>query len=101
MKRAESVQSAYDSFRRRILRSWPSVDDYIRATKFIDGPICFEPNPFPYRGLGRRHWILWSSRPLRTPEIEQILRGWPPHRIQINKPDSQSVPGVWHAHVFF
>lgn len=101
MKRAASVQAAYDAACRRILRKWSSVDAYIRATKFVDGPICFEPNPYPYRGLGRRHWILWSLRPLRNAEIAEILRGWPPHRVQINKRGDQSVPGVWHAHVFF
>lgn len=102
MKRTSEVQAAYNAFRTRVLREWPSIDDYIRTVKFQGGvDMAFEPNPFPYKGLGLRHWILWSIRPLKNREIHTFLEGLPPYRIQINKKNEQSVPDVWHAHVIF
>lgn len=102
MKRSPSIQAAYDAFRRRVLREWPSMADYIHATKFRgESTWSFEPNPFPYKGLGSRHWILWSVRPLSVLSIHGLLKGAPPYRIQINKKDDQSIPEVWHAHILF
>jgi hypothetical protein len=102
MKREPAVQASYDAFRRHILKEWPSVEHYIHATKFQGGAaVVFEPNLFPYKGLGSRHWILWSVRPLRRSSIEKLLQGFPPYRVQINKKSDQSVPGVWHAHILF
>lgn len=102
MKREPEVQAAYNAFRRRVLKEWESMDHYIHATKFKDeATLAFEPNPFPYKGLGSRHWILWSTRPIRQRDIKRMLVGVPPYRIQINKKNDQSIPGVWHAHIIF
>ena len=123
--RDATTEEAYERFRRRILTRWASMEDYIRATMFRwtiavgrDGrrvalrqrlsggsPIAFEPNPFPYAvGPAEAHWILWAERPMSRPLIQKYLDAVLPagmrSRFYINRRVQQSVPGVWHAHVF-
>jgi hypothetical protein len=123
-KRAAATEEAYDCFRRRVLSGWASMEDYIRATMFrwtiglargkrvalrlrLSGgrPIAFEPNPFPYAvGPAEAHWVLWAERPMSRPLIQKYLDTVLPtgirSRFYVNHRTQQSVPGVWHAHVF-
>ncbi len=116
------TEEAYVRFRRHVLAQWTSIEDYIRATKFRwivdmgrDGrhvavrpsgrSIAFEPNPFPYVvGPGEAHWVLWAERPMSRPLIQKYLDTVLPtgvrSRFYVNHRKQQSVPGVWHAHVF-
>lgn len=125
MKRDAATEAAYVYFRRRVLAGWASMEDYIRATMFRwvvdvgrDGrrvalrprlsggrPIAFEPNPFSYVvGPAEAHWVLWSERPMSRPLIQKYLDAVLPvgmrTRFYVNRRVKQSVPGVWHAHVF-
>jgi hypothetical protein len=118
------TEEAYVRFRRDVLARWASMEDYIRATMFRwivdmgrDGrrvaarpgvgrrPIAFEPNPFPYMVRpAEAHWVLWAERPMSRPLIQKYLDTVLPTgmraRFYINRRSKQSVPGVWHAHVF-
>lgn len=129
MKRARdaATEAAYETYCGKVLAQWTSMEDYIRATLFRwtiaverDGrrvavrprplrlggrPIVFEPNPFPYAvGPAEAHWVLWSERPLSRPLIQKYLDAVLPvgmrSRFYVNRRVQQSVPGVWHAHVF-
>lgn len=125
-RRDAATEEAYERFRRRILAVWESMEDYIRATVFRwtigvergkrvarrprplrsgGRPIAFEPNPFPYAvGPTEAHWVLWAERSMSRPLIQKYLDAVLPagtkFRYFINRRTQQSVPGVWHAHVF-
>lgn len=124
-RRDAATEEAYERFRHGILARWASMEDYIRATVFRwvvhigrDGrrvavrprrtggrPIAFAPNPFPYAvGLAEAHWVLWAERPMSRPLIQKYLDTVLPTgmrtRFYVNRRTQQSVPGVWHAHVF-
>lgn len=128
-RRDAATEEAYARFRQRVLTGWASMEDYIRATMFRwvvdvgrgDGrrvavrPRCsggggvpmiaFEPNPFPYAvGPAEAHWVLWAERPMSRPLIRKYLDAVLPAgmhvRFYVNRRVKQSVPGVWHAHVF-
>lgn len=59
------------------------------------------PNKYPYWTVkGIQHWLLWSDRPLSAASVQAILGNrdivW-----FVNQPELRSVPGLWHAHVFY
>ena len=125
-ERRDSVtEEAYMRFRGKVLAQWASMEDYICATMFRwtigfergkrvavrpqisrrGRPIAFEPNPFPYTvAPAEAHWVLWAERPMSRPIIKKYLDAVLPAgvrtRFYINRRVQQSVPGVWHAHVF-
>jgi hypothetical protein len=63
------------------------------------------PNKYPYwTAKGIHHWLLWSDRPLTAASVNAIL-GWEFGGDEViwfvNQPELRSVPGLWHAHVFW
>lgn len=121
--RDAATEEAYASFRRYILARWKSMEDYIRVTRlgWIKGRSCadsrriamrrsraqtlfFEPNRFPYVGVEGAHWILWADRPMSHALIQKYLEArigpGVPFYFYVNRRVKQSIPGVWHAHVF-
>lgn len=59
------------------------------------------PNKYPYwTTKDIQHWLLWSDRPLSAASVRAILGDgeavW-----FVNQPELRSVPGLWHAHVFW
>jgi hypothetical protein len=121
-QRAADVEEAYARFRRYILARWASMEDYIRVTRlgWAEGrdrngrriavrrlraqALFFEPNRFPYAGAEDTHWILWADRPMSRALVRKYVetRIGPdvPFHFYVNRRSKQSVPGVWHAHVF-
>jgi hypothetical protein len=64
------------------------------------------PNKYPYWTTPDiHHWILWSDHPLSTAIVQKRLeRDLPPTSEFIwftNAAHLQSIPGLWHAHVFW
>jgi hypothetical protein len=125
LQRDAATEEAYARFRRHVLARWASMEDYIRETVLHwtvgmgrDGRrvalrqrrtggihMAFEQNPFPYAvGPVESHWILWAERPMSRPLIQKYLDSVLPagmrYRFYVNRRVQQSVPGVWHAHVF-
>ena len=123
-KRDAEVEEAYARFSLYILARWATMEDYIRVTRlgWTEGrgrgcdsrriavrrsrgqAIYFEPNRFPYAGAEGAHWILWADRAMSRPVVQKYLEArlgpGVPFHFYVNRRSKQSVPGVWHAHVF-
>jgi hypothetical protein len=123
-QRDAATEEAYARFRHYILARWASMEDYIRVTRlgWAEGrgrngrriavrrlrmrsqALFFEPNRFPYEGAEGAHWILWADRPMSRDLVRKYVeaRIGPdvPFHFYVNRRSKQSVPGVWHAHVF-
>ncbi len=123
-QRDAATEEAYARFRRYILAQWVSMEDYIRVTRlgWAEGrdregrriavrrsrtrapTLFFEPNRFSYAGTEGAHWILWADRPMSRALVRKYVetRIGPdvPFKFYVNRRSKQSVPGVWHAHVF-
>lgn len=123
--RSARDERRYGARRRVVSLRYASYEDYIK-TKHLgfgrsengDGKIeavaregvraiYFAKNQFPYEGLGEgvSHWVLFSLVPLTKRQVDALLSVYlpegTPRSHYVNPPALRSVPGIWHAQVFF
>lgn len=125
--RGAAAQAAYEAALGATRREWRSVEDAIRARALgwarargadgrwaaerVEGAVSrlLQPNPWPYDvPAGVEHWLLWWDEAAAPDEAEAeafVARHAPRWaarwRVSRNPPAARSVPGLWHAHVFF
>jgi hypothetical protein len=119
--RYKCVQKQYDRHKKRILKDYKSYADYIKIFYLNYAPVkydkisaqrvensrqfCFIPNAFPYiipRNI--QQYVLFSIRPLKSNNILKIVKNHVGNNmiftVQINPVPEQSIPELWHCHIF-
>lgn len=89
-----------------------NIVSYIKNKYDLDNKkIVFVKNPFPYDFVdGINHYILWSSNPLTSEEINNYLNAYfnkPKSKFKyeftwfVNHVQNMSIPDIWHCQVFW
>lgn len=121
--RTAIVQARYDRQKKEIVSKYASYEDFVRIRLFQDsfimGPdkkvraqsassqeFIFEKNKYPYHlERGIHHYVLFARTAWSSARVHTLLPTvLPPdskeYVVVRSRPEDQSVPGIWHVHVF-
>ncbi|KAI7872056.1 hypothetical protein BDF14DRAFT_1755823 [Spinellus fusiger] len=96
----------------KILEKYKTIENYLLAEKLNFGSlpahqhVIVLANEFPYSvEPGIQHILLWSQAPLKTVHVQNLLEEQFKSTVWdwvyfVNPPETQSVRGLPHVHVF-